>query len=61
MPIIKIWGGYSKLKKLNSRELAKKANELRLISLEMIDKASGGHIGGSLSAMDIMTLSLIHI
>ncbi len=61
MPIIKIWGGYSKLKKLNSRELAKKANELRLISLEMIDKASGGHIGGSLSAMDIMTALYFNI
>jgi transketolase len=40
---------------LNAKELTDKANEIRLISLEMVDKAGGGHVGGSLSAMDILT------
>jgi len=51
----------NKLKKLNSMELVKKANELRLLSLEMINEAGGGHIGGSLSAMDIMTALYFNI
>lgn len=41
--------------KLSIEELQKKANQIRLLSLEMIDNAGGGHIGGSMSAMDIMT------
>lgn len=36
-------------------ELQKRANKIRLMCLEMVDTAGGGHIGGSLSAMDIMT------
>jgi transketolase len=49
------------LKKLNFKELAKKADEIRLLCLEMIDKAGGGHIGGSLSAIDIMTALYFNI
>lgn len=41
--------------KLDINDLVNKANKIRLMCLEMIDKAGGGHIGGSLSAMDIMT------
>jgi transketolase len=36
-------------------ELVKKAAELRIATLRMIAEAGGGHLGGSLSAMDIMT------
>jgi len=36
-------------------QLQRKADAIRILSLEMIDRAGGGHIGGSLSAMDIMT------
>lgn len=36
-------------------ELQKTADRIRLMCLEMVDTAGGGHIGGSLSAMDIMT------
>ncbi len=43
------------MEKLSVEELAKKADQIRLLSLEMIDNAGGGHIGGSMSAMDIMT------
>lgn len=49
------------MKKLNFKELAKKADEIRLLCLEMIDKAGGGHIGGSLSAIDIMTALYFNI
>jgi len=49
------------LKRLNSKELEKKASKIRLLCLEMIDKAGGGHIGGSLSAMDIMTALYFNI
>ncbi|PKL10130.1 MAG: transketolase [Spirochaetae bacterium HGW-Spirochaetae-7] len=41
--------------KLTVSELECKARELRLDSIEMIAQAGGGHLGGSLSAMDIMT------
>lgn len=41
--------------KLTIEELQKKAAQIRLRTIEMIDTAGGGHIGGSLSAMDIMT------
>jgi transketolase len=40
---------------LSIPELEKKAAKIRLRSIEMIETAGGGHIGGSLSAMDIMT------
>lgn len=41
--------------KLDVRELECKARELRAETLSMIAHAGGGHLGGSLSAMDIMT------
>ena len=47
--------------KLNTDELKKRADKIRLMSLEMIDKAGGGHIGGSLSSMDIMTALYFNI
>ncbi len=49
------------MKRLNSKELEKKASKIRLLCLEMIDKAGGGHLGGSLSAMDIMTALYFNI
>lgn len=49
------------MKRLNSKELEKKASKIRLLCLEMINKAGGGHIGGSLSAMDIMTALYFNI
>ncbi|MGA2548141.1 MAG: transketolase [Rectinemataceae bacterium] len=41
--------------KLTLPELERKAAELRIATLKMIVGAGGGHLGGSLSAMDIMT------
>jgi transketolase len=41
--------------KLTVAELECKARELRLDTIRMIALAGGGHLGGSLSAMDIMT------
>lgn len=41
--------------KLSVAELECKARELRIETLRMIAQAGGGHLGGSLSAMDIMT------
>ncbi len=41
--------------KLSVEELKKKADEIRILVLEMVETAGGGHIGGSLSAMDVMT------
>lgn len=35
--------------------LSSTAQEIRLSVLEMINTASGGHIGGSLSSVEIMT------
>lgn len=43
------------MKKLNAEELGCKANEIRLSAMEMGKEAGGGHLGGGLSAMDIMT------
>ena len=43
------------MEKMSVEQLKLKAAEIRVLSLEMIDNAGGGHIGGSLSAMDIMT------
>ena len=41
--------------KLTLPELESKAMELRIATMKMITGAGGGHLGGSLSAMDIMT------
>jgi transketolase len=38
------------------RALEKKARELRLLSLDTVIWAGSGHIGGALSAMDILTI-----
>ncbi len=43
------------MKKLDSRKLTEKSNQLRVVCLDMIKEAGSGHIGGSLSAMDILT------
>ena len=43
------------MRKLGAQELSVKASELRMMAIDMIDKAGGGHIGGSFSAMDILT------
>ncbi len=37
------------------RELKKKANEIRKLIVQMLEKAGSGHPGGSLSATDIVT------
>ena len=44
------------LSKDEKARLEKKAHELRLLSLETVIWAGSGHIGGALSAMDIMTI-----
>jgi len=44
------------LSKEEKTRLEKKAHELRLLSLETVIWAGSGHIGGALSAMDIMTI-----
>jgi transketolase len=41
---------------LNSVELKEKARQLRMSILEMLHEAGSGHPGGSLSAIDIMTV-----
>ena len=43
------------MRKLGAQELSVKASKLRMMAIDMIDKAGGGHIGGSFSAMDILT------
>jgi transketolase len=43
------------VRKLGAQELSVKASKLRMMAIDMIDKAGGGHIGGSFSAMDILT------
>lgn len=42
-------------KQLSAVELADKAAEIRLLTVNMSREAGGGHVGGGLSAMDIMT------
>lgn len=42
--------------KLNQKQLDKKANQLRINILDMLYHAGSGHPGGSLSAIDIMTV-----
>lgn len=41
--------------RLNALELAAKADVIRLEAVKMGQEAGGGHLGGGLSAMDIMT------
>lgn len=41
---------------LNEQQLKEKARELRVSILEMLHEAGSGHPGGSLSAIDIMTV-----
>ena len=52
------------MEQTNMHDLALTAARSRLLAMEMVHRAASGHIGGSLSAMDILTelyLSLIHI
>jgi transketolase len=42
--------------KLNAEQLKEKARKLRIDILEMLHEAGSGHPGGSLSAIDIMTV-----
>ncbi len=41
---------------MNTEELRLKANELRILIIDMIFNAQSGHPGGSLSAIDILTV-----
>ena len=41
--------------KLDAKQLAAKADEIRMLTVTMSQEAGGGHVGGGLSAMDIMT------
>ena len=41
-------------------ELAVTATKARLLALDMVHTAASGHIGGSLSAMDILTTLYFH-
>lgn len=43
------------MQKLNAKQLAAKADDLRIEAVIMGQEAGGGHLGGGLSAMDIMT------
>lgn len=43
------------MRRLNAEELSKKANDLRMDSILMGKEAGGGHLGGGLSSMDILT------
>ena len=45
----------------DAQQLTKKANELRIVCLEMLKVAGSGHVGGSLSAMDILTVLYFNI
>jgi len=49
------------MEKLDAQQLTKKANELRVVCLDMIKEAGSGHVGGSLSAMDILTALYFNI
>lgn len=49
---------------IHLKELRKEAIEVRRLTLEMIHQASGGHIGGSLSSVDILValyFKVLHI
>jgi len=41
-------------------DLAKTAAQARILALELVHRAASGHIGGSLSAMDILTALYFH-
>jgi transketolase len=49
------------MEKLDAQKLTKKANEMRIVCLEMLKVAGSGHVGGSLSAMDILTALYFNI
>jgi transketolase len=49
------------MEKLDAQQLTKKANELRVVCLEMLKVAGSGHVGGSLSAMDILAALYFNI
>ena len=49
------------MEKLDAQQLTKKANEMRIVCLEMLKVAGSGHVGGSLSAMDILTALYFNI
>jgi transketolase len=49
-------GGHFMNNNLNSLELEKKALQLRKSVLQMLNEAGSGHPGGSLSAIDMMTV-----
>ncbi len=49
------------MKKLNAAELKQKANKLRIDAVIMGKEAGGAHLGGGLSAMDIMTALYFNI
>lgn len=44
------------IKKYRIARLQKKAKDIRLLMLDMIQKTGGGHYGGSLSVVDILTV-----
>lgn len=45
---------------MTNKELAERANALRRTVLDMVYRAGSGHIGGSLSAAEIMTVLYFH-
>ncbi len=49
------------MKRLNAVELAQKADKIRLDAVIMGKEAGGAHLGGGLSAMDIMTALYFNI
>ena len=44
------------MKITDEKELEKKANDIRIDIIEMVYKAQSGHLGGSLSCADILTV-----
>ena len=57
-------GKVNRMEQAKVQNLALTAARSRLLALDMVYGAASGHIGGSLSSLDILTtlyLSLIHI
>lgn len=48
-------GKVNRMEQTNMHDLALTAARSRLLAMEMVHRAASGHIGGSLSAMDILT------
>lgn len=48
------------MQQTNWGDLAKTAAQGRILALELVHRAASGHIGGSLSAMDILTALYFH-